>query len=193
MRLEDADQDSFAKVKALGSKTPSYETPDQSESRLDLESQASDKKSGSMTSSKCAMFDSFSNRRCICKQSSNVPCNYKQGHILAPFNVFSGQKSKTANGNNDDDSERKDDEDPDDGTDMPTNGFKSAREERIYLGRGYNRLGLNGPRPSASSASGGTPTPPSSFASRSGHLTPNPERQKPSKMMYGFGNIFKQF
>ena len=37
-----------------------------------------------------------------------------------------------------------DDYDAEDGTDAPRQ-YRSAREERIYLGRGYNRLGLGTP------------------------------------------------
>ena len=48
--------------------------------------------------------------------------------MLAPLDIFKKTKYSSAS-------------DCDDGTDAPKK-FKSAREERIYLGRGYNRLGL---------------------------------------------------
>lgn len=51
---------------------------------------------------------------------------------MAPDDIF--QK-------NEDHDDWEDKEDLDNGTDAPST-LRSAREERIYLGRGFNRLGL---------------------------------------------------
>lgn len=98
--------------------------------------------------------DSFSNEKAFreCRTGSLPNRRYNKGEILAPLDVFKVGGAAAATG---DDLEigaglRQDDGDVDDGTDAPL-VYRSAREERIYLGRGYNRLGLGliGRKPAA--------------------------------------------
>ena len=63
------------------------------------------------------MYDSFSNDRTF---SAHKKQGLNKDVVVAPFDVFRDGKS----------------EENDEGTDVPKE-FRSAREQRIYLGRGY--------------------------------------------------------
>ena len=62
--------------------------------------------------------------------------------MIAPLDIFkSPDSAQKSNGTSIGDKDNSSKDLLDDGTDAPKQ-YKSAREERIYLGRGYNRLGV---------------------------------------------------